>query len=171
MSKTSEFLHSFIKEMDLRFTSGNSVPVTQARVTHIEWDSLRRAIEMQYRRIEQLEAQLAKEKVARKEAESEANANEEELAVVEELLYQSRQRNEQLEEQLATEKKARELVQKWRQEATEPDEAALNQPQEAEKAKGEPSNVAAECPTMGRPRKECGCPDCGSSLIDFPSPD
>lgn len=46
---------------------------------------------------------------------------------------------------------------------------ALTQSREAEKAKCDPSE--AMCQTMGRPRKECGCPDCGSSLIDFPSPD
>lgn len=27
---------------------------------------------------------------------------------------------------------------------------------------------ASVCETMGRPKAECGCPDCGSSLIDWP---
>ena len=58
---------------------------------------LRRELSEKQEQIFELEEQLAKEKAARKEAESEANANEEELAVVEELLHQSRQRIEQLE--------------------------------------------------------------------------
>src|SRR5690606_28410775 len=30
------------------------------------------------------------------------------------------------------------------------------------------NKAAEQCETMLRPKSECGCPDCGSSLIDWP---